>query len=362
VTPRQEMYERLPHFVQPFLNWVTAIPHFDTVNQPSKCWTPIADAGLRLLVGVGSTAAAYYWGSPLLAVFGLVLTVSGMGLVQVQLYHYSSHNMVCRSQWANTLLGRAISIIFLLKQWDHYRVEHRQHHWTTKIITEHDEFVQFVVGLCGLKPGRSIKWLWMRFWLNMFSPIFHMKFLWSRIRNQFFLSHVGYSEIALVYMVALAVGCMLYPILLLVWVLPLTIFLQMATVFRIVIEHRIPDQKLLDFRTVATTFEATNGVFPGSPMPPSCDWYGLIVWAFNMLFVQTFIRLTVLCGDAPTHDYHHRKPGFNTWRDASFNRLKDKTDFRQIVDYRDVWGLLNAVGDTLTSISNAKRDVIQPPR
>jgi len=97
------------------------------------------------------------------------------------------------------------------------------------------------------------------------------------------------------------------------WVLPLTVLLQLATVGRILIEHRFPDPAHSGERDKVFQCRATLGVFPGSA-PPAHDaatLRGFVAWAgwwAAMLTVQLLVRVLVLVADAPCHDFHHRRP------------------------------------------------------
>ena len=72
-----------------------------------------------------------------------------------------------------------------------------------------------------------------------------------------------------------------------------------------------------------------------------------------MLVIQLFVRMVVLVGDAPCHDYHHRKPASRRWTSYIQARQHDKeagsTVFKK--GYTDIWGLFRAVDGTLASLS-----------
>ena len=144
----------------------------------------------------------------------------------------------------------------------------------------------------------------------------------------------------------------------LAWVVPVTVLLQAATVGRILCEHSFPEAELIAARGRDLTAHATGGVFPGAmpPTAPAASLRGALAWLgwwLNMLVVQVFVRLVVLVGDAPCHDYHHRKPASRRWTDYIHARHNDAEAGPKIfnADYKETWGLFRAVDATLASLS-----------
>jgi hypothetical protein len=72
-----------------------------------------------------------------------------------------------------------------------------------------------------------------------------------------------------------------------------------------------------------------------------------------MLTWQMFVRLFVMVGDSPCHDFHHRRPASKTW--TSYIQAREK-DLHRVVAadgtrYNECWGLLRAVDLTLSSLA-----------
>jgi len=370
--PRADMAVRLPAFVQPLLTWITAMPAPGRPYRTVATWRPVAGAFARIAVGLGLSAAGVEaadiaWGLALYVV-GAVLTVSGLGFLQVALFHYCAHNNVFRSPAANVACGRALSILCLFKYFDDYRREHIQHHRSQKLITEEDEFATFVVDVCRMRPGMSRAALWRRLSLNLVSPAFHAKFLYLRLRGNLGCGRPAHvwrfiAAWAATFAAVTALGC--WPAFAAAWLLPLVVFLQIATVFRILCEHRIPAPELLADRGKALIADATTGVFSGRPLPAAGpdSLSGLAQWAFwwaDLLSFKTLARLLVLVADASCHDYHHRRSGRSHWPDAIHERAADKASgcpgYPQ--NYVDVWGLMNAVDQNIRSLAAAAPDLL----
>lgn len=364
LNPRQVMHERLPGFVQPFLTWLTAQPApGESVKERSPLRYVTGALLLTVLGAALSTVALHSW-LPLVPV-GLLVTTSGLGLFQVVVFHHCSHSTVFKrpdpgKRDLNVLIGRLISAIVLFKHFDLYKRGHMLHHNHSKLLTEEDEFADFVFNTCGLDTGVPHAVLRRRVLSNLVSPRFHAGFLIRRVRAAW-ASHdrrhnlTGMGTWAAVGAGALATGQV--PAFLIGWVLPVTILLQMATVGRILCEHSFPESELIASRGKDFASHATGGVFPGT-MPPAAlagSPHGLVLWLAwwaNMLIVQVLVRVFVLVGDAPCHDYHHNKPASRGWTGYIQARQRDmESTVGSLAGYSETWGLFRAVDNTLASLS-----------
>jgi hypothetical protein len=153
------------------------------------------------------------------------------------------------------------------------------------------------------------------------------------------------------------------PIVLVAWVLPVTVLLQIATVFRILCEHRLPSAEIIALRGKQLVCEATAGVFPGRYPPPAANstlrrLLGWTIWWADMLTIQLFVRVFVLVGDAPCHDFHHRRPG-KRWTDYTHARQSDLDagcpGFP--ANYVESWGLFNAIDQNFAAMARAPADL-----
>ena len=71
-----------------------------------------------------------------------------------------------------------------------------------------------------------------------------------------------------------------------------------------------------------------------------------------MVVIQGPVRLVILVGDAPCHDFHHRKPASRRWTSYIQARQSDReAGSAAKADYRDTWGLFQAIDATLISLS-----------
>jgi fatty acid desaturase len=364
--PRRDMAERLPQAIQPFLTWLTAKPAPDEPVREKPGTRFVAIALLQIVCGVALTAwaaaAAPVAMACILVPLGLLLTTSGLGLVQVVVFHHCSHGTVFANAHTNAAVGRLVSALLLFKHFDAYKREHMLHHSHNKLLTDEDEFADFVFGTCGLVAGVSRRALWRRVILSLFSPLFHAQFAYRRARAALLTADRAHNRAGLGFW-AFVIGAGLASghagLVLLAWVFPVTVLLQIATVFRILCEHCFPDEAVIAERGRDLPHHATSGVFAGR-IPPSPHLSGRqravawTIWWADMLTVQLFVRVFVLVGDAPCHDYHHRRPASRRWtsyiqaRQVEVARARDNG----AADFSDTWGLFRAVDITLRSLAS----------
>ncbi len=359
-SPRLAMYHRLPRVIQPFLTWLTAQPMpGETVKERSPLvFVGFACAQVFFGLTVGILGTRY---QPALVLAGMLLVTAGLGLFQVVIFHHCSHGTVFGSRASNLLVGRLISVVLLFKHFDSYKHEHMLHHSHNKLLTEEDEFADFVFHTCRLKAGEPINALRRRVLLHLISPIFHAGFTIRRMQAAWgsprhIDTGVGVAFWAITTLLAVATGHGLA--FLLVWVCPVTVLLQIATVGRILCEHSFPELEIIRGRGRDLATHATGGVFAGSmpPATPASSLSGLTEWALwwaSMLGVQLLVRLVILVGDAPCHDFHHRKPASRRWTSYIHARQSDRAAASALLkaEYRETWGLFRAIDATLISLS-----------
>jgi fatty acid desaturase len=368
VSPREAMAARLPKALQPFLTWLTArpAPGEEIAERPGThfVWGALAwiaaGVALTLLPFLLAETPAIAWA---LVPLGLLFTCCGLGIFQVVVFHHCSHGTVFRTREANRLAGRLVSSFLLFKRFDDYQREHMIHHSHNKLLTEEDEFTDFVFGLCGLEPGVPKEELWRRVLVACVSPAFHWRFLTRRIQKSLFTGDAGHDWPGRVFWasaIALTLATDTFGLFLLAWVLPVTVLLQIATIGRIIVEHSFPEAEVIRARGRDLVREASVGVFPGA-MPPlphagALAWAG---WWAEMLTWQLFVRLFVMVGDAPCHDYHHRKPATRKWTSYIQARQHDvEAGTGQTDSYHECWGLIRAVDRNLASLAATEPETL----
>lgn len=374
--PRAEMAARLPKAVQPFLTWLTAKP---APGEPITRRSPYSYVAAAVILTIGGCVMSFLAMlnfpdfsllSSILLPTGLVLTTSGLGLFQVVIFHHCAHNTVFRTQETNLLAGRMISALLLFKYFDAYKHEHLLHHSPKIQFTDQDEFSDFMVNMCGFPAGQSRRKLWLHLIGMLVSPSFHAKFLYRRIRGSLGSENWRHNALGITFWCALLIASAAYHWLMLVsitWVLPVSVLLQIATVFRILCEHRVPEPEILAAGGRTLVSQATSGVMPGAAVPSrDLPAYRSVaawsLWWLNMLTVQLFVRVFVLVGDAPCHDFHHRRPGHG-WTSYIQGRQSDmdagSPGFPS--NYLETWGLFRAVDANFALLAQASPSALRRP-
>jgi fatty acid desaturase len=372
--PRAAMAAQLPAWVQPLLTWITAKPAPGEESKHKPALAYVWQAVVLVVGGCGASILALSSDSisePLswsILGLGLLATTSGLGLFQVVVFHHCAHGTVFSTRDRNRFVGRLVSALLLFKHFDRYQAEHMLHHNTNKLFTDDDEFTDFVIGICDLAPSLGKGELWRRLLIDLISPVFHGSFLLKRIRGSLLSHEASHNRIGLVAwgsLLILGAATHTLGIILVAWIIPVTVLLQIATVFRILCEHRFPPAEIIALRGRRLVCEATTGVFPGVT-PPSLrarSLVGLAVWMgwwLNMLTVQLFARVFVLVGDAPCHDFHHRRPATKRWTNYTHARQADMDagcpGFP--VNYIDTWGLFRAVDQNLAAMARCPADLL----
>jgi fatty acid desaturase len=362
---------RLPRAVQPFLTWLTGRPAPGERSRSRAPWTFLFEAivwtAIGLLVGIAGVAAHGPAASALIAL-SLVSTTAGVSLFQVAVFHRCAHGHLFVDRRHNRDVGRLVSALLLFKHFDRYRQEHMSHHSVRTLLTESDEFTDFVLGLCRLEPGMSKRRLWRRVLASLVSPRFHTRFLVRRAQMSWRSGDRLHDTVGIAAWAIAAAGCAvagwLVPFFV-VWVLPVTWLLQCVTVARILIEHRFPDPAHCGERDKVFQCRATLGVFPGSapPVHDAATPRGLVAWGgwwADMLTVQLLVRAVVLVADAPCHDFHHRRPSSSRWTDYAHAR-QDDLDAGcpgYPINYGETWGLVRAIDENLEALSCWRREAV----
>jgi fatty acid desaturase len=365
------MWARLPEIAQPFLTWLTARPAPGEAPCRRTAVSYVVEASVWTLSGflVGALGLdATGLAAPLMVALGAVLTCSGLGLFQITVFHRCAHYAVFESRRANRDLGRLLSALFLFKHFDAYRQEHMLHHNARKLLTEEDEFADFVLGMCRLEPEVPKGELWRRvLWNVTFSPGFHARFLHRRLRAAWRSPDRVHNWVGMGSWLAAAGICTAMGWLsafLLLWVIPVTVLFQIATVGRILIEHRFPEPALIAARGREFVCRSTAGVFPGTMPPdpsfdPLADLLEWTRWWLDMLTVQLFVRVFFLVGDTPCHDFHHRRPAGDL-TDYIHARQKDVDagcpGFP--LNYGETWGFFRAIDENLAMLARTPRGAL----
>ena len=356
--PRETMLS-LPAWLQPALTALTGKAPW--VGEPWWRWTPagrmwatLAWFFAALTVGVW---AAHTGGAALLLLpMAWLLTVSNARIIQTGLVHQASHGMLLADKVRNELAGELLSLLIWIQPLAHYREKHGPHHWKT--AQESDEDLAFLVKVGGLRPGISVSESWRHFWLTLVSPRFHAEFLRARLKANF----VDALPIRRAASVAFAAGLMALTLsgfgreLLLGYLLPVTLLTQMSAWAGMLGLHQWVPKSGASTKAESLA-SLTSGRFVGEAAP-SPDLTGIDAvyawtgWSLRMSLVHLPLRLAVVPGDLPLHDWHHFHPNTREWANAAYARRDDllnKTGKAR--SYEEIWGAGAAIAATFERLT-----------
>jgi fatty acid desaturase len=357
---RIELYNRLPHFLQPLITVVCGKPY---PGQRPTTWTSTSHAFHSLLTTfLGCMLAWIAWHAGWLWAVpsGWLLIVSGVRKMQVVVMHHCAHETVFASRWGNHLLGTAISIVLLVKAFTQYKIDHMAHHSNKTLLTESDETIQFLVGYARLEVGIRKEVLWRRLLLGLLSPFFHARWLLDRIAAGLCSKFYWHNLLALSYWIAVLWTIKAHhawAAFAITWVFPITLFYNISATLRLAAEHTFPaDEHVRQQRGMRFVCQATQAVFLASKPPRQGDMLGWCAWTGQMVG-HVLARMLVLVGDTPCHDYHHRHPQSRHWVNYIFARQDDAAagapGFPE--PYQETWGLIHTINGNLEAMSRVRR-------
>lgn len=355
---------RLPAFLQFPLTVLTGRPY---AGQRPPRWSPtfhLAAAAAAMAAGalLGTFGLAAGGGWPLLVLPGWAVTLHGMRNLRMMVYHQCSHRNMYRRRRLDAAIGRAVAALLVVQNFERYSREHVSDHHAAHHMTLRDPTVQAFLVSLGLAPGMTRRRMWRRLAGKLADPRFHAAFALARARS--FWHGAARTERAvavLLYGTALAatVATGTWPVLLVVWFVPLVPLFQLSNTLRLCVKHTFPATGEQGGRGKEYFAGLTNAIFIGEAAPPAglprhravLAWTR---WTVRMLAVHLPSRYLVLTGDTVVHDFHHRYPASREWADYLFARQRDVTAGHPgWPPYRHVWGLRPAIDLVFDSLSAA---------
>lgn len=356
----------LPGFLQPFLSWLTAKPLPEDLNQV-RTLKPIhhilVSTGL-IASGVVLAGVGYLHGSVIVWGLGFVLATGGIKQMQVMICHNCAHEMVFEQRETNVTVGRIISGVLMLKPFDTYKREHALHHSSKTLLTDDDDTLSYLQGVVGLTPSDSVTRMWTKLVCTALSPLAILRSFWGRVKGTTTASNRRVAVLTLIFwaiasLLAAALGH--FGLFVMAWVVPVFAGYHISTTFRLAAEHTWPSVEVLERRGIDFICESTTGVFIGEELriPQAAGAVRrtacISVWLIKMLGFHLFIRVFVMVGDTPCHDFHHRRPRSKEWPNYITARERDRIDGSKPfpTNYADYWGYINAVTVNFRNFQNA---------
>ncbi len=363
----RESMRIIPSIFQPFLTWLTAKPLPEEVDCAYKL-TPtfhILTSLVLLCSGVYTSSWGYNESSIVTWLIGFIFATSGVKQLQVLICHNCAHNIVFKGKKKNNLLGHAISSILLLKPFDLYKHEHKLHHDPKSLLTDDDDTLSYLKQVVGLTPSDSIKTMWRKLIISAFSPIKIARSIIQRIYQTIKSKNISSLIITVLIWLSVVYAAIYFErvdILFYSWLPPIFIGYHISTTFRLAAEHTWPSPDVLHNRGIDFVTNATTGVFIGEALilKDQSSFFvkslNIFTWSLKMLTFHLFVRLFIMVGDTPCHDFHHRRPRSKEWPNYITARERDLRNgskpFPQ--NYIDCWGYVNTVSKNFESFRRAK--------
>lgn len=353
---REYLAAKAPSCLQHVLTWLTAVPHAGE-SLPKR--SPLTYGALILVqcfAGIYISVYAIYCSLDLLSLCmlaaGSMLTTGAIGVAKVVIYHYSAHGTVFKTRRANTIAGHILSIILLQQEFSSYRQEHLFHHGKYGVVSDTDEYRVFLRKHLGMEFGMPVRHLWICLVTNLVSPLRHGLSLVNRIKSTFLAGTALRRALAAGYWItccSLASYFHVWVPFILVWLVPLTVLLHAASCIRTLVEH-CPTGSRFD-RDTPTDVD-TIGVFLGRP-PLNDDLLAWTAWIGRVLLYDIPLRLAVMVGDTPCHDWHHHDPSSRDWPQYIHARAAAVSRANHHETFYEIWGVWTAIRYSIACISNA---------
>lgn len=363
----RESYRRFPDWSQPFWTLLTAKPL--PGEAPWLSMPPLAMAVATLAFLLASTVAhlallhfggawrqAGLWLTPVFA----LLAGGALRKIQVVYVHHAVHQtFIPHAAAANQLAGNVFTTLALIQNPGDYRSEHFEHH-NRGVFTTLDDADAALLYRFGLRPGRPVKALRAAMVKTLFSPAYHLYFLASRLRSNLVTRPPAWRLASALWLAIVAVAAPIYlgalETALAIW-LPLVLVYQMSALLQFLTEHlwllteRAP-------RELDAYAERCVGRFCGEMLPAVGDTAGWLGWWARTLFLHVPVRLGVLVGDLPAHDWHHLCGFLRShpaqWPFAIFARQRAIDAGQSMgMEQRELWGLPRMLDHVFEAMSKA---------
>ncbi|CAM3378708.1 fatty acid desaturase [Cupriavidus taiwanensis] len=351
--------------VQRFLTWLTgkALPG----QQPAILlgpWSHVALNTLALTTGVALSCLAYARGGAwwLALLPGWLLTVHAARKFFLVICHGGIHEAFSRRASVNRMFVDVVSLLLLTLPYEQFRQDHAIDHHARYFSGKGDPDADVLYGI-GLRPGRQLETLWLAVGWALVNPRFHLRYTLARGRANF-VGALPLRRMAAILAYA-AAGCALtwfnlWPVFLVVWAIPLTVGFQNAALLTFAGEHKWFRVQGADERRAAWLQQQTSARFMGCPYPCRCGSAVRHVlqragWWLRMLCWFLPLRLLVVPGDMPVHDYHHSNPR-GDWTNTLYVRPEWIAQNRPL--HSETWGFCAAVNNALRPMSEIPVDYL----
>ncbi len=281
----------------------------------------------------------------------LLITASTARMLFLTDLHAAIHGTFSRSLVINRRLTDAMSVVLLTLPYDPWRqlhhVRHHGRHFTTR---QGDDDAIFLHDQMQIRPGLPRRRLWRNFLLSLVSPRVHLAFVGARLKVNLVACGWRRRSVVSLYLAGLTASATYvgWHTLAIAWLLPLIVLYQVSGLIAFTGEHlwfrpRAAGQGRREWFEEQTAARFVGEPYPvaGGPLTRCAWWLRLFAWHLP-------IRLFVLPGDLPVHDYHHHRP-LGAWIDALYARQALAAPGGARLS--ETWGMYEPINRVLSSIA-----------
>lgn len=346
--------------VQRGLTWITgkALPDQRPLVTLGA-WTHVLLTSLTLACGVALAAAAVVRGGAfwLALPLGWLLSVHATRKFFLVICHAGIHDVFSTRPWVNRAFVDMTSLLIFTMPYEQFRQEHAIDHHARYFSGEGDPDATVLYSI-GLRPGRSLEALWLAVGAALINPLFHARYVVARARANFVKAKPWRRALAWVCYPALGYAVYrgnLGGVFLAAWVIPVTVGFQMAALVTFAGEHKWFHLQDDAQSRVNWLQEQTAARFMGEPYPArgaGRTWaaHALAVMGWWLRLAVWFVplRLLVVPGDMPVHDYHHSNPR-GDWTNTLY--VRPRWIAQKAPSHSETWGLCAAINHALRPMS-----------
>lgn len=377
-------YLKFPGWTQPIWTWLTGkpLPHQRATFRlrPALCLvvdlvTAILSTCIHLRLLCAPDAAGRLLGYALTPAFAFYLT-GVLRKAQVVYGHHAIHGTLFKGRKKlNDYAAMILTILSLSQNEREYERDHLDHHRRSVFTTLRDADA-CLLHRFGLRPGKPMNALMRTLLLTLVSPKYHLVLLQARLSSN--LRRPTFGLILLTAWIVFVFGVLpaqvgVVPMALAVW-LPMSILYQMSALLQFATEHVWLTGEAPNANRVYA--ERCHGRFCGERVPGTdgspATAHAWIKWWTRTVLMHAPIRVAVLVGDLPAHDWHHLVPiiehSYSDWPIAIYERQRAiDSGNSAAMEARECWGIDNMIRHVLLSMAAAppladgRDEVPQPP-
>ncbi len=335
-------------WLQSLFTWVTGMPYYGEVPATNSQVTYLASAILQLILGF--LASAWLWIEfPQLIVVQVlpyVVTVGAARNLLPSIAHMCVHCKLTGNRKKDLFIADCITTVLLLQNAEAYFVDHVKKHHNINIFATLEDPDAALLWLLGFHPGLPKATYWQNLYQTMISLRFHWLFLKARLLSNYITAPLHRRLMSWGWLIVILIMVMQtnsFWLFLVAWVIPLTFFYHNAALLQFCSEHLwygIDGTRSLG-RFCGEL--APDASFPEAPLA----WLN---WLLRMVLYHLPVRIAILPGILPVHDYHHRHGSNNDWVNEIYSRQHEIES--GATGYVDIWGLHNALDYVFEHLSN----------